>query len=69
MRRARAAPRCAADFDAFLESWRSAGLLGTPCTSVWTVGAIAYRCRTCQVRETEACGGKLCGVHARTALL
>ena len=38
-------------FDEFLERWRSAGLAGTPCTSVWTVGAIAYRCRTCQARD------------------
>ena len=37
-------------FDEFLEGWRSRGLAGTPCTSVWTVGAIAYRCRTCQAR-------------------
>lgn len=37
------------DFESFIETWRNRGLAGSPCTSVWTAGAIAYRCRTCQV--------------------
>jgi hypothetical protein len=45
-------------FDEFLEGWRSRGLAGTPCTSVWTVGAIAYRCRTCQARGLATQGAQ-----------
>ena len=41
-------------FPAFVESWRCRGLAGSPCTSVWAVGAIAYRCRTCQTNDSSA---------------
>jgi hypothetical protein len=51
-----------AGFAAYLDMWRSRGLAGTPCTSVWTVGAIAYRCRTCQARTSAvAASGRVVG--------
>ena len=44
-------PATTPDFNSFVSAWRSRGLAGSPCTSVWTAGAIAYRCRTCQARS------------------
>jgi len=43
-----------ASFASFVEAWCLRGLAGSPCTSVWAVGAIAYRCRTCQTNDSSA---------------
>ena len=44
----------AAPFAAYLERLRAASSLGSPCTTVWMSGSVAYRCRTCQTGEASS---------------
>jgi len=40
------------DLDSYLEEFRSQGQ--SQCTNVWSKGNIAYRCRTCQTKDSSA---------------
>ena len=39
------------DLDTYLEEYRSQGQ--SQCTNVWSKGNIAYRCRTCQTKDSR----------------
>ena len=58
-----------AEFDEFLESLE-AQQVSSQCNVVWTTGAIAYRCRNCQVTESRYAAPSSCtrfvGFVART---
>lgn len=41
------------DLDSYLEELRSQGQ--SQCTNVWSKGNIAYRCRTCQIKDSRCC--------------
>lgn len=41
------------DLDSYLEEFRSQGQ--SQCTKVWSKGNIAYRCRTCQTKDSRCC--------------
>eukprot|EP00740_Mantoniella_antarctica_P012148 CAMPEP_0181387676 /NCGR_PEP_ID=MMETSP1106-20121128/23861_1 /TAXON_ID=81844 /ORGANISM="Mantoniella antarctica, Strain SL-175" /LENGTH=157 /DNA_ID=CAMNT_0023508101 /DNA_START=180 /DNA_END=649 /DNA_ORIENTATION=+ len=41
-------------YSKYLEDLRAASSLGSPCTTVWMAGSVAYRCRTCQTGEQSS---------------